>query len=322
MSTTPGSDRRALVGAVILIPLVIALALAAFAWPAARLAPRDLPVGVAGPGATQVSQRLAEHEGAFDVHRYDDELAARAAIEDREVYGAIVAGPDGVTVLTASAASPLVAQLLQQPFAAQGAKVVDVVPTDADDPRGAAFGSSVLPLVLAGVALGVALSLLSRPGIQQVMALVVAASITGLVGVGITQAWLGVLGGNWLVNAGVLALTVFSIAATIAGLAALLGRPGIPLGALLMVLVGNPFSGAASAPELLPETAAMIGQLLPPGAGATLLRGTAFFGGAGATRPLAVLIGWAVFGLLALTVGAMRSSRATQPVSPAAPVPA
>lgn len=321
MSTTPGSDRRALVGAVILIPLVIALALAAFAWPAARLAPRDLPVGVAGPGASQVSQRLAEHEGAFDVQRFDDEADARAAIEDREVYGAIVAGPDGVTVLTASAASPLVAQLLQQPFAAQGAKVVDVVPADADDPRGAAFGSSVLPLVLAGVALGVALSLLSRPGIQQVMALVVASSITGLVGVGITQGWLGILGGNWLVNAGVLALTVFAIAATIAGFAALLGRPGIPLGALLMVLVGNPFSGVASAPEMLPETAAMVGQLLPPGAGATLLRGTAFFGGAGTTWPLAVLVGWAAFGLLALTVGAMRSSRATQPVSTAAPVP-
>jgi hypothetical protein len=179
----------------------------------------------------------------------------------------------------------------------------------------------VLPLVLAGVALGVALSLLSRPGIQQVMALVVASSITGLVGVGITQGWLGILGGNWLVNAGVLALTVFAIAATIAGFAALLGRPGIPLGALLMVLVGNPFSGVASAPEMLPETAAMIGQLLPPGAGAMLLRGTAFFGGAGATWPLAVLAGWAAFGLLALTVGAMRSSRATQPVSTAAPVP-
>ncbi|NEB79022.1 ABC transporter permease, partial [Streptomyces sp. SID14478] len=33
----------------VLVPLLAALALWAFAWPAARTAPRDLPVGIAGP---------------------------------------------------------------------------------------------------------------------------------------------------------------------------------------------------------------------------------------------------------------------------------
>ncbi|NEC21044.1 ABC transporter permease, partial [Streptomyces parvus] len=45
MSTAP--NRRA-VAVILLIPLMVTLALWAFAWPAARIAPRDLPVGVAG----------------------------------------------------------------------------------------------------------------------------------------------------------------------------------------------------------------------------------------------------------------------------------
>ena len=41
-----------------------------------------------------------------------------------------------------------------------------------------------------------------------------------------------------------------------------------------MVLVGNPFSGVGSAPELLPQPVGGIGQLMPPGAGGNLLRST------------------------------------------------
>ena len=34
----------------VLLPLMIVLAVLAFAWPAARIAPRDLPVGIVGTG--------------------------------------------------------------------------------------------------------------------------------------------------------------------------------------------------------------------------------------------------------------------------------
>ena len=98
---------RRLVAVVVLVPVLAALALWAFAWPAARTAPRDLPLGVAGPAAavTQVERQLSAHDGAFDVHRYADEPAAREAIEDRDVYGAVVVTPHGPKLLTASAAS-------------------------------------------------------------------------------------------------------------------------------------------------------------------------------------------------------------------------
>jgi hypothetical protein len=314
---------------VVLVPLLAGLALAAFAWPAARLAPRDLPIGVVAPAAAgdAIEQRLARDGDAVEVHRFLDQASARAAIADRDVYGAIVVAQDGTTVLTASAASPLVAQLLQQaaaaPPAAGAVRVVDVVPADPDDPRGAALAASVLPLVLAGMAAGVLVWLAGGAWPVRWAVLVVASGTAGVVAAGIAQGWLGVLGGGWLVNAGVLGLTVLAVGGAVAGLAALFGRAGAALGALLMVLVGNPLSGISSAPELLPEPAGAIGQLLPPGAGGSLLRSTAFFDGAGGAVPLAVLAAWVALGLLVTWVAAVRRPRPSPAVAPEAdPVPA
>jgi hypothetical protein len=316
---------RVLWGVVVLVPLLVGVALAAFAWPAARLAPRELPVGVVAPGAAgaAVEQRLARDGDAVTVHRFADRAAAEAAIADRDVYGAIIVDPEGTTVLTASAASPLVAQLLQQAAATGAApaaapspggaagpvRVVDVVAADPDDPRGAALAASVLPLVLAGMAAGLLVWLAGGSWPARWAALAGASAGAGLVAAGIVQGWLGVLGGSWPVNAGVLGLTVLAVGAAVAGLAAVAGRAGAALAALLMVLVGNPLSAVSSAPELLPEPAGAIGQLLPPGAGGTLLRGTAFFDGAGATAPLAVLAAWVLLGLALTWVAALRRPR-------------
>lgn len=117
MSAAPN---RRLVAVVLLVPAVVALALWAFAWPAARMAPRELPVGVAGsaPAADQLQRQLEERVGAFEVHRYDSEGAARTAIQDRAVYGAVVATAKGPELLTASAAGPVVAQLLHDALTA------------------------------------------------------------------------------------------------------------------------------------------------------------------------------------------------------------
>lgn len=317
-------DPRLLV-AVVVVPLIFALTLSTFAWPSARIEPRDLPLGLAGPaGSTRpVEQQLTQGGSAFELHRYADEQAARAAIEDREVYGAVVASSHGLTVLTSSAASPLVAGLLQQAFttphtgAAERAgqqapvEVVDVVPADSDDPRGSVLSSLVLPLVLSSVIAAVILSLKGRPGLAQTGALLGAALLAGLVAIGMVQGWLGAIGGPWLVNASVLSLTMLAIASFIVGMAGLLGHAGIALGALLMILVGNPWSGISSAPELLPEPTGVIGQLLPPGAGGNLLRSTAFFDGAGAAGHLTVLLAWAGLGLSAMWAAALLQRRRT-----------
>jgi len=295
--------------AILVVPLVVALVLTVFAWPNSRLEPRDLPVGVAGPetAADAIEVKLSEQAGAFDVERYADESAARSAIEDREVYGAFVATPGGPKVLTGSAASPVVAQLLSHAAAEQGAEVEDVVSTPK---AGGALGSSVLPMVLAGILTGV-LAALAGSSAGARAALVLAGSVLGgLSATLVVDTWLGVVEGDWLANAGVLTLTVLAIASAMAGLYALFGRHGIGLGAAIMILVGNPFSAAAAAPELLPQPVGGIGQLMPPGAGANLLRSTGFFDGAGAGDHLLVLAVWALAGLAALAWPLRRTLRA------------
>jgi hypothetical protein len=131
------------------------------------------------------------------------------------------------------------------------------------------------------------------------------AAAAGLLAAGVMHG-LGVLGGSYWAGAGAIALLTLAVSATVSGFGALLGNPGIGLGVLLMFLLGNPISGLATAPELLPQPWGAIGQFLPPGAGATLLRSAAFFDGAGSAAAIAVLAGWAVVGLALTAVGHFR----------------
>jgi hypothetical protein len=313
---TASHPRPPRIAVLVAVPLLAALVLTLFAWPSAKLGPRDLPVGVAGPApaAQAVQDRMEARDGAMEVHRYAGEAELRTAIEDRDVYGGFVASPGGAKLLTASAASPVVAQQLAHAAQETGAPVTveDVVPAP---PAGMALGSAVLPLVLAGILTGLAGVGLASSARGRVAALGAVATVVGLAATAIVDSWLGVVGDDWLANAAALTLVVAAIAAVVAGAAALAGKAGAALAALTMVLVGNPFSGAASAPELLPQPVGWIGQLLPPGAGANLLRSTGYFHGEGAGDHALVLAAWALVGLTALVVAAVRLPRR-------APVPA
>jgi hypothetical protein len=316
MSATP---TRRLIAILVLAPVLATLALWAFAWPAARTAPHDLPLGVAGPPAAtaQLEKQLERREGAFEIHHYAGEAAARDAVEDRTVYGAVVVTPQGPELLTASAAGPAVAQFLQQTVtrqaAAEGTQVrtVDVVATPASDPRGAAFSAAVLPLALAGIAAGVVVTVLGLRGVRAVTALLGASALVGVAAAGIAHSWLGVLTGDWWTEAAVLGLSTLAVSGAVAGLAALVGTAGMGIAGGVVMLLGNPFSGAASAPRMLPEPAGAIGQWLPPGAGTTLLRSVSYFDGAAATGPALTLAWWAALGLGAVLLGsALRARKA------------
>lgn len=307
--------RKAL-GIAIGLAVLVAALVTAFAWPASETRPRDVPLAVVAPPeatAAEVEQQLASvMPGAFDVEPAPDVEAARELITDREVYGALVFDPAGPPqLLTASAASPAVAQLLQNVVRSQqtetGAQFIeDVVPLPDDDPRGAGLTAAALPMTLGGLAVGVGMSFAVAGARRVVAGALVAAAVTGLLAALVVQVWLGALEGNYWANAGVIALTVAAIALTLIGLYAALGRPGIGLGALVMLLLGNPLSGVPSAPEMLPSALGAFGQLLPPGANGTLLRSTAFFDGAAAGGPLLVLAAWLAGGLLLAVLGRRR----------------
>ena len=280
--TLPGMKK------ILVVPLLAALVLTLFAWPAAKIGPRDLPVGVVG------TEQLPPQ---FETHRFTSEAEARAAIEDREVYGALA----GEKVLVASAASPAVAQFLTH--AAGERPVEDVV---AAKPESNALAASVLPLVLAGILTGALAAHLTRRRRRRAGLVFGGALLSGLSATLIVQTWLGVVGGDWFANAAALSLTVLAIGTLVAGLEALFGKAGIAAGALTMVFIGNPFSGVATGPEMLPTPAGTIGQLLPPGAGGNLLRSTGYFEGAAAGGHILVLTLWTLAGLACLALARTR----------------
>jgi hypothetical protein len=291
------------------VVLLQALLVTWFAWPAVKMAPRDLPVVVAGPAqaAGTLADRLrTERPGAFDVGTVPDAIAADQAIRDRDAYAAFVLGSSGVSLHVASAASPTVSTLLtqaaQQIGEGRAVPVVDVVPAPSDDPRGAGFASGFLPLLLTSLGCGVALLFLVGRWLTRLAGLLAFAILAGLVAPAAMHG-LGVLTGPYLVEAGAVALLALAIGASVTGLGAVAGYPGLGLGALLVFFAANPISGLTSAPELLPKPWGAIGQLLPPGAGATLLRSVAFFDRAGAAGPFWVLAGWALAGVALVAVG-------------------
>ncbi|MFB9235079.1 hypothetical protein ACFFWC_05945, partial [Plantactinospora siamensis] len=305
-----GSPLRAALLVAALVVVVQALLVPLFAAPAAHLAPRDLPVVVAGPGpvADQFRTRLtAAQPGAFAIDTVPDAVEADRALRERRAYAAFVLGPDGPSLHTASGASPTVASLLGQAAGRLGAggpvPVVDVVPAGPDDPRGTGFAAGFLPLALTGMLAGAALVLAVRRRVARLLGLIGYGVLAGLGGAAVLQTWLGVLGGDYPRNAAALGLFGLAAAGTVAGLGALLGRVGVGLGALLVFLVGNPLSAVAAAPELLPRPWGEVGQWLPVGAGGTLLRSVAFFDGAGGTRSALILTGYALVGLLLVLAG-------------------
>ncbi|MGH3378778.1 MAG: hypothetical protein ACRDP6_29030 [Actinoallomurus sp.] len=315
-------------------------------WPASRTAPRDVPIVVAGPEATAdgLARRLeARSPGAFQVERLPAEQDARQAVADRRAYGAFVVEPDGPHLIIASGAAPAVAQSLtdlerqlstrqpserqvsghpvaarpragRQAAAPPVAAPEDVAPSARHDPRGAGGAALVLALILSGIGGAALLSLRVRSAGWRTAGLFVFAAGSGLTSALIIDTWLSVLPGSYPAVAGTIALATLTVAASVTGLAAAIPRAGLGLGAAVMMLLANPWSGAASAAELLPRPWGTAGQDLPAGATATLLRSATFFGGAGAGPPLTVLLIWTSYGLILLAVGTRRHQPPPQAV--------
>jgi hypothetical protein len=311
----------------VVLSTAVSVIVLAFLWPAITSEVHGLPLAAAGPSAQldQLIGGIDQHApGVFDVTTVDDRDAAVDAIESREVYGAIVLGTQP-EVLTSSAASPVAAQALgniatqlqaqlQQAANAQAGQagiepptvtvaVTDVVPLADTDARGVGLASAVLPLVIGGLLGGVLTALALHGRVRRVVALVLYAVIAAAAITGILQGWLGILQGSFLLNASAIALALLAIGGTVLGLASLMGRPGLALGAVTFILFAVPLASAATPVEFLPEPWGAVGQWFPPGAGATLLRDLSYFPGADATFPWLVLAVWAIAGLLLALVG-------------------
>ncbi len=329
-STSARSTARSVTALVLLHAAFISVLTLLFVWPAATAEPRDVPIGIVGPApvVNQVGERIdAQQEGALDLIAFDSVADARAAIDNRTIYGAIVLG-EAPEALVATAASPAVAQLLtdltraivESSAALAGIPIVPVAVTDVvafteADARGAVFGSLALPLVIGGISLA-ALAALRLSSARARFALVGIASITtGLALTSIMTGWWGVLPGEFLLTATAMSAALAAIAYSIVGAHALLGMAGFGTVAAVLFLLGNPLSGVALPPEFYLGGWGAVGQAMPIGAVFDLLRMISFFPAADATGPWLVLGTWIVAGALALVIsGALRrGSESRQP---------
>jgi hypothetical protein len=241
------------------------------------------------------------------------------------VNAAVLAGPQGESLLIQTAASPGTASVLAKEFATAAAAlktplhVVDLAPLPASDSAGISLFFLVIAWMLGGYvgasALGIMLGGMRGPGPRQAavrLALLAGYAVSsGLLGALLTGPATGVVPGYSLSLAGIGMLLVFAAAAATAGLQAAFGMPGTLIAIIGMVVFGDPTAGTSIATPLLASPWNVIGQGLPPSAALSAARGVVYLGGADLAVPLAVLATYAAAGtLLTLTASARHRHRA------------
>ncbi|HEY3188802.1 MAG TPA: hypothetical protein VGJ70_15075, partial [Solirubrobacteraceae bacterium] len=195
-----------------------------FVFPGHDPKPNGLPVGAVGPrpAVDALARQIMRQPGGVDVKRYATGAGARDAIEQRDVYGAFVLGPEGsFTVLTAPAASFTVATLLEEIGRRAGAtRAEEVVPLDRDDPRGATLNLLVLPIIVTSILSAVVaaelvpdLALAPRAAVVAVAAVGAALADLLIVNVGI-----GALPGSVVAEAAFIALAFAALSLTASGI--------------------------------------------------------------------------------------------------------
>lgn len=316
------------IGVSVALSFLLAVMLLAFALPAANSGPDQLSVGVLQSQAKAMPTQAAGGESKPDIQTYADEAALRQAILDRDINGGFTVGRDGVTVFTATAGGAPAANAITrmgQAVAQQAgveATVSDLVPFPEDDPQGAGLTAVALPMIIGGI-LPAIVFLRVFPEHGRLRLRFLGAGLFSLLGGVVVAAVLrfvvGTIEDDFLLVALGLALGMAALSFTFLGLEALLGLPGFGGGVALMMFLGNPLSGLPSGHQWLPGGWGTLGQLLPPGASSSLLRSTAYFDAAGATRPLIVLAAWVVLGVLLALLASRRTPQpaptATQPLA-------
>jgi hypothetical protein len=248
--------------------------------------PRGVDVAVVGP-----SPGLDPH--AFDVHRYDSEAKARAALLDADVRGVFAGG----RVLVASAGGAVPAETV----AAAGGRrpVEDLRPLPASDRRGLSPLFAVLGTLIPSLVFGVLLSVFGRglPARVRWAAVIVFAAVAGPVVAFDVDVLVGALNGHFAGIAVVTGLLALAVSAAAHGLGHLAGPAGIVTAILLLLLLGLSSAGGAVTYQFEPGFFGAVSQLLPPGAALTAVRNVQYFDWASTLVPLRTLGIWAAGGL-------------------------
>ncbi|MCL1898656.1 MAG: hypothetical protein FWG16_07555 [Micrococcales bacterium] len=319
------------------LPLVVALIMLAFLWPAKTSHPHNLPVSVVGPPPAVEAFSMAMERNSVDmltVVPAADRAQAVQQIKSRQTYGAIILAqlPDLPEVLTSPAASPAAAGVLDnlakllQAQAVEGAaatgldpgqirvNVTPIVPLTMADPTGSGLAAASFPLVICGIFGGMAISLLVNGAFRRLYTLLGYSLGAGLAVALVLGSWFGFLPGNFGVNLLVVALSALATASFIVGMASMLGLPGLAIAAAFTFFVANPMSSAAAPWQFMAEPWGAIGQALPPGAANWLIRSVNYFPHDSATKQWLVLGIWAAVGLSLVGLSHLRRGVVGSPI--------
>ena len=338
----PAGPMALSIGTAIMSIAAIAVIFLTFLWPAQNAEPQNIPVGIAASEKTfnELDSQMKEVADQnqltipFQMQRYEDASAARTAVKNNDVQGALVISdkPDQVQALLASAnglepsraiaefaqeVNQLPAQRAQiedkQPSeevmqaAMAGPDIQDLVPMSEQEQQGKTLGKMTLPLVFAGLLLGLASVGLLRGAQQRVLTLLAGSVLGGLIAAVVTVLTVGYVDGNlvslWLS----FTLGILAVAAPVAGLGSLLGSYGAWIGVAIPVLA-YPLSGA-NEPRGFLGALGSLGEALAPGAATKLNKLLVHFPDAALWQPLLVLLAWSVLGIALIAVGQLRDGQ-------------
>ncbi|MDY5162116.1 ABC transporter permease [Leuconostoc citreum] len=339
----PKSTWRFILTLTIGLTAVLAIMMTAFSLPAVNSGINNVPIGIIATNdeTFQKMAKPLRNKG-FKVSEYATAYQAKAQINKRDIYGAISLDASGnLTVYEATAASAAVSQALTQignsvvtqqkaigsaqinqiiaktndvntikalnqklaQLNAKTAKIVEVRAFPKADSKGTGLAAGALPIALGGWIGAVAIANMVKGKRQKFAAVISFAVIGGLGLVAVIQYGIGTFDGNYFLTSLGAMLGIAATGFFVLGILEVLGNPGLGIAAVLLILMGNPLSGLASAPEMLPTGWGALGQLLPPGATGTLLRNIAFFNGHAIAYPLTVLLAYVVVGMLLFKIG-------------------
>jgi hypothetical protein len=291
--------------------------------------PHGVPVGIVGTPAQATALHNAldqQASGGFTVKSFSTVQAAQDAILDRHDYAALVPGPVGQVLLTATAAGNAVASDTVKAFAGVARTagvpltVNNIRPLPPNDPEGISQVFFVVALLAPSLVFGNMLvtkfgTNLSPPG--QLLAAGIYAVIVAAVATAIADPAIGALtGAPWGIF-GIGTLLAF-VAAVVPAAAVRWGRGlGYLVVFLLFVPVGIASSGTTLGPHLITPWYADLGKALPAGAALPAIQNTVYFHGNAITTPLLVLSAWALAGIIALLLIMVLRRPATTTTQPA-----
>jgi len=324
-TTNKGSVWAPVLQISIMVTVIVSTILTIFAWPLANAAPHNVPIGVTSPVANIKSGLQAQFDkvepGAFKFIEYKDLAAAKSGIAHREVYGAIVLDSKP-QVLLATGASPAMAQLLTNISVQLGTQLTqangghqftfavnDLAPLGTKDPRGLGLNAGSLPLIVAGIVVGILGSMRLSKRSQKFAVAGIAGVLASLSIVAILNLWLGSLKGNYFLEVLVVALGIAAVSLTVMGGAGLAKRAGLLAVIGIFFIVGNPLAGVALPEELYPSGLGVFGQYLPLGAEVNLLRRISYFPEASTLTQWLTLVAWLVVGAALVYFSGLRKAK-------------